>query len=177
MKRKITITMLLSFFILTAFAQNLGNDTISNHPLDNENAIMTAFKDSLRNLRASYYAHFRVWEDLEIPTPRNIRPNPDFYKLFVPPTYYTSAIDQAFGLDWEPGKKIGMTATDSLYKVLSDTIERFELPQLETKAVADRWVNNILLKYYMEYPDRVTGNEIYLADMKVFDESKFLVVQ
>ena len=169
--------MLLSFFLLTASAQNdvvvtNATDTIPSDRILNENPVMKAFEDSLHNLRASYYAHFRVWEDPEIPPPRNIRPNPDFYKLFVPPTYYISAIDQAFGIDWEPGKKMGMTAADSLYRALSDTIERFELPQMETKAAADRWVNNILLKYYMENPDRVTGNELYLADMKVFDESK-----
>ena len=167
--------MLLSFFLLTASAQSNVVETNVTDSVQSdsiENPVITEFKDSMEQLRASFYAHFRVWEDPEIPAPRNIRPNPDFYKLFVPPTYYTSAIDQAFGIDWEPGKKIGMTATDSLYKVLSDTIERFELPQMETKAAADRWVNNILLKYYMKHPDRVTGNELYLADMKVFDESK-----
>lgn len=167
MRKKITITLLLSFFLLTAFAQNTENDTIKN-----ENPVMTAFQDSMLNLRASYYAHFHVWEDLDIPIPRRIRPNPDFYKLFVPPTYYNSVIEQAFGIDWKPEMKAGMTATDSLYQALSDTIERFELPQLETKAAADRWVNNLLLKYYMQYPDRVKGNELYLANMKVFDESK-----
>ncbi len=175
MRKKITITLLLSVCLLTASAQNHVTGSVKHQVTDSvahENPVMTAFKDSLNNLRASYYAHFRVWEDLDIPVPRRMRPNPDFYKLFVPPTYYTSVIDQAFGIDWQPGKKLGMTATDSLYQVLSDTIERFELPQLETKAEADRWVNNLLLKYYMQYPDRVKGNELYLADMKVFDESK-----
>lgn len=157
--------MLLSFFWLTASAQN--NEII----IRQENPVMTAFKDSLKNLKASYYAHFRVWEDLEIPAPR-VRPNPDFYKLFVPPTYYTSVIDQAFGIDWQPGFKKEMTMTDSIYAVLTDTIERYEVPQIGTSIAADRWVNSQLLKYYMEYPDRVTGNEFYLMGVKVFDESR-----
>ena len=125
----------------------------------------------LESIESSYLRHFRVWEDLEIPVPR-VRPNPDFYKLFVPPTYYHSVIDQAFGIDWEPGQKLGMTQTDSLYRVLSDTVERYEVPQIGTSVAADRWVNKLLLKYYMEHPDKVKGNEIYLADVKVFDESK-----
>ena len=166
MRKKILLAMIcLASMFSGVSAQNTTETEVK------KDTVTTAFTDSLNHLKAAFYAHFRVWEDLEIPVPR-VRPNPDFYKLFVPPTYYHSVIDQAFGIDWEPGQKLGMTQTDSLYRVLSDTIERYEVPQIGTSVAADRWVNKLLLKYYMEHPDKVKGNEIYLADVKVFDESK-----
>ena len=78
MNKKIMMTLLFFSFLSITSAQDKVEVT------ENENPIMKAFTDSLNNLRASYYAHFRVWEDLTVPMPRNIRPNPDFYKLFVP---------------------------------------------------------------------------------------------
>ena len=138
---------------------------------ENENPIMKAFTDSLNQLRASYYAHFRVWEDLDIPVPRNIRPNSDFYKLFVPPTYYHAPVKQAFEIDWKPGKKLDMTMMDSLLMAKPATIPTFKVPQIGTSVATDRWVNQLLLNYYMQYPDRVKGNEMYLEGMKVYDES------
>ena len=103
--------MMLSFFMYTGYAQNeesvisenviLQEDTLSQ---ETSNPIMTAFTDSLNQLKASFYAYFRVWEDLNIPVPRHIRMKPEYYKLFIPPTYLTSPIEQAFQYDWHPGK-------------------------------------------------------------------------
>ena len=53
-----------------------------------EDPAVKAFSYSLSALSASYFAYFRLWDDLNIPAPRWVRPNPAFYKLFVPPTYY-----------------------------------------------------------------------------------------
>lgn len=133
---------------------------------------MEAFTDSLRNLSASYYAYYRIWEDLSVPVPRGIRPNPDYYKFFVPPTYYTAPVEQAFELDWEPGKKLVMSATDSIYLAKPDTLDTFELPKMEKSYAVDRFVNKILLNYYLQYPERVVGNELYFADVKVLEESQ-----
>ena len=38
----------------------------------------------------------------------------DYYKLFVPPTYYFAPVEQALAIDWEPSDQLGMTACDSL---------------------------------------------------------------
>ncbi len=136
--------------------------------------IMEAFSDSLRNLTASYYAYHRIWEDLSVPVPRSIRLSPDYYKFIVPPTYYTAPIEQAFALDWKPGKKLVMTPTDSIYAIKPDTLEKFELPNIEHSTKVDRFVNKILLDYYLQYPDRVWGNELYFADVKLVNESQMV---
>ncbi len=179
MRKKIMITMMLSFFMYTGYAQNeesvisenviLQEDTLSQ---ETSNPIMTAFTDSLNQLKASFYAYFRVWEDLNIPVPRHIRMKPEYYKLFIPPTYLTSPIEQAFQYDWHPGKKMGMTMTDSIYQVLSDTIPQFEVPQITSYKQADEWSNKILLDYYKQHPDLVIGNEQSWEGLKAFDESK-----
>ena len=99
MRKKILLAMIcLASMFSGVSAQNTTETEVK------KDTVTTAFTDSLNHLKAAFYAHFRVWEDLEIPVPR-VRPNPDFYKLFVPPTYYHSVIDQAFGIDWEPGQK------------------------------------------------------------------------
>ena len=139
---------------------------------DNREQVMTAFTDSLNQLKASFYAYFRIWEDMNIPTPRHIRMNPKHYKLFLPPTYFTGPVEQAFQVDWYPGKKMGMTMTDSLYLALSDAPAQFEVPQIDSYKKADQWANRILLDYYMQYPDHVKGNEFYWEGLKAFDESK-----
>ena len=79
-----------------------------------ENPAVKAYSDSLSALSASYFAYFRLWDDLNIPAPRRVRPNPAFYKLFVPPTYYEAPIKEIFEIKWSPDTKI-MTAVDSLY--------------------------------------------------------------
>lgn len=164
MKRKLITLVMLSACCMLAPAQTLRKS--------NE-AIIEAFADSLKENRASYFAHFRVWEDLEIPAPK-VRPNGNYYKLFVPPTYYTAPVEQAFHSDgeWYPGKKLSMSAVDSLYAVWTDTVPRFELPRSGNAKEVDEWVNKLLLDFYMEHPEKVTGNELYFADVKVLNESQ-----
>ncbi len=169
-KNKLAMTLFLSCFFLTGWGQ--ADSVRVDTTLIQINPVIQAFNDSLTELKASYYAHFRVWEDLDIPMPRNKRLNPDFYKLHVPPTYYSAPVRQAFEIDWEPGKKMGMTMTDSLYMVLGNQIPEYELPQVTKSVEADKWVNNILRNYYLQYPERVLGHEMYLIDKKAFDESQ-----
>lgn len=160
MKRRLTIVMVLSILVLTGQAQHRGNKQV-----------MAAFSDSLKNLAASYYAYHRMWDDMNAPAPR-VKANPDYYKLFVPPTFYLSAVEQAFGVEWAPGERGSMNGTDSLYLSGKGRTEEFEVADLEKSVAADRWVNRILLNYYLQYPERVTGNELYFADVKLLDESK-----
>ena len=165
MRRIWMIIMALGMFCMTLLAQNGRNEQI-----------MKAFSDSLRDMSASYYAYYRIWEDLSVPVPRSIRLNSDYYKYIVPPTYYAAPIEQAFALNWEPGKKLVMSPTDSINAVKPDTIENFELPQMERIAKVDRWVNKTLLDFYLQHPNLVQGNEFYLEEVKLLDESEMVAV-
>lgn len=160
MKKRLTITaMMLSLFFLVSSAQNTWNDHV-----------MKAFKDSLREYSATYFAYSRMWDDLNIPAPRGIKKNPDFYKLYVPPTFYLAPIEQAFSFEWEPADYLGMNACDSIYQTKSDTMQVFALADLEKSAKADRWINKVLLNYYLENPREVMGNELYFSDAKLLDD-------
>ncbi|MCE2615562.1 MAG: DUF3078 domain-containing protein [Phocaeicola sp.] len=126
-----------------------------------------AFSDSLNNLAASYRAWARLWEDPTVVMPK-LKPDPDFYKLFVPPTYYNSVAEQAYVINWKKPESIypENTAADSLYSCVHKSAELYQLPDMERKKAVDKWVNKILLTYYLEQPNNVLGNEAYLADAK-----------
>lgn len=158
MTKRLTITLFLSIIQMSLSAQSTHNSQV-----------MKAFADSLRELSSSYFAYHRMWDDLDAPAPRGVKLNPDYYKLYVPPTYYFSPVEQAFSIDWEPGQS-NMNACDSLYQTRQDSVSVFELPNMEKKASVDRWVNRILLNYYMEHPDQVMGNELYFADVILLDD-------
>ena len=131
---------------------------------------MKEFVDSLRELSASYFAYHRLWEDMDAPAPRGVKLKSDYYKLFVPPTYYFSPVEQAFAFDWEPGDRLGMNACDSIYAVKKDVSLVYELPNMEKTASVDRWVNKILLDFYLQHPEQVMGNEMYFADAILLDD-------
>ena len=65
-------------------------------------------------------------------------------------------------------------AVDSLYMGKRDSVSAaiYQLPDLETLAAADRWSNNILRNYYLQYPGRLVNNDIYLADLKPLENKK-----
>ena len=140
------------------------------------NPILVRFNKEMAEMRVSYFAYFRMWDDMDAPTPK-VKYNPDYYKLFVAPTFYHNAFEEAYELNWEP-KKYGYSkeGTDSIYHVLNQSQEKpYKVPCIETIKKVDRWANNILLSFYMEHPEMVTGNEIYLADLTVLDDSKPIV--
>ncbi len=159
MTKRLTITLFFSLVFMTLSAQSTDNSRI-----------MKEFTDSLRELSASYFAYHRMWEDMDAPAPRGVKLHPDYYKLFVPPTYYYAPVEQAFAIDWEPSDKYGMTACDSLYQTIKEPELIYELPNMEKSASIDRWVNKILLNYYMEHPEMVLGNEVYFADAILLDD-------
>ena len=159
MRKRLTFVMMLSLVALVSLAQS------------NQNAkVMKEFADSLKETSSSYFAYSRMWDDLDMPAPRGVKPNPDFYKLFVPPTFYMSPVEQAFSFEWEPADHLGMTACDSLYQAKSDTMPVFVLDDLERTAKVDRWINKMLFNYYVENPKDVMGNELYFADTKLLDD-------
>ena len=63
---------------------------------------MKNFTDSLRELSASYFAYHRMWDDLDAPGPRGVKLHSDYYKLFVPPTFYFAPVEQALAIEWQP---------------------------------------------------------------------------
>ena len=94
MRKSICLTIVLATFCLGTPAQNVTKTK--------ESPAVKAFSDSLSALSASYFAYFRLWDDLNIPAPRRVRPNPAFYKLFVPPTYYEAPIKEIVEFEWSP---------------------------------------------------------------------------
>lgn len=152
---------MLAFFCLTAPAQNTTR----------QNPIVTAFSDTLNEMTASYFAYFRLWEDLNVPGPRRVRLKPAYYKLFVPPTYYEAPFAQAFELDWTPGAHVP-TAVDTLYAGKRDSVSLFRPGNLETYARVDRWVNRLLRNFYLQHPGMLVNNELYLAGLKALDDSQ-----
>lgn len=159
MTKRLTITLFLSVVLMTLSAQVAHN-----------NRVMKAYADSLREYRASYFAYSRLWDDLDAPAPRRTKLNPDFYKLFVPPTFYFAPVEQAFSFEWEPGSSLGMNACDSIFRTKKDSVTLYQVPDMRTNVHADRWVNQVLMNFYLENPEQVVGNEIYFADAILLDD-------
>ena len=165
MKRRLTFSMVLSIVFITLSAQSTHNARI-----------MKEFSESMRDMSASYNAYIRLWDDLDAPAPRRVKPKADYYKLFVPPTFYLSPVEQAFSYDWEPGDRLVMTATDSIAQIAKAKNPEFELPKFDKAEKVDRWVNRILLDYYVEHPTQVVGNELYFADAIILDDVQVVTV-
>lgn len=165
MRKSICLTIVLSLFCMGTQAQKVIKTK--------ESPAVKAFNDWLANMSASYFAYFRMWDDLNIPAPRHVRLNPDYYKLFVPPTFYQAPIQQSLELKWKPEMRV-QTAVDTLYMGKRDSIFMYKLPDIETSAKVDRWVNNILLNYYLKYPNRLVNNELFLANLKPLEDDQIV---
>lgn len=161
--------LIISFCLLMGISFVQAQTVISS-----EKTIMEAFRDTLREMSASYFAYHRMWDDLDIPAPR-VKLNVDYHKLLVPPTYYYAPIKQALELNWKPGDKLEMNAVDSLSMVKKNGELHYELPKLTKSVDADRWVNELLLNIYLKYPNLVKGNEASFADMKVLPDAHTIV--
>lgn len=167
MRRILTIVLLLAMCIPFVQAQTVND-------IRKDRTIPEAFADTLKEMSASYFAYHRMWNDLDIPAPK-VRLDADFHRLIVPPTYYFRPIEQAFHMEWYPDKKLNQNAVDTLYTVWKDTVPHYELPKLGKSVDADRWVNKILLKFYLENPNMVTGNEMFFAEKKISQEVNTVV--
>lgn len=167
MRKRICFAVAITMFCLGTSAQEIIKT--------NEDSAVKAFSDSLSHLSASYFAYFRLWDDLNIPGPRRVRPNPAFYKLFVPPTYYEAPIKEIFEIKWSPDMKVA-TAVDSLYMGKRDSVSAtiYQLPDMQTLAAADRWSNHILRNFYLTHPDMLVNNELFLADLKALEDDQIV---
>ena len=97
---------------------------------------------------------------------------PYFYKLFIPSTYYVAPIEQAFKVEWNSGD-LKMRACDSLYQAMTDSVRPYEPSSNGELKRVDKFVNRILMNYYLQYPQRVMGNELYFADLKTIEDLSF----
>lgn len=142
--------------------------------LDWADQVMQAFTDSIDSIRASYFERQRMWEDENFPTPKRMRFNPYAYRMFAPPTFYLSAVEQVFNIDWQTDYCLNLCDSDSLFILLSSYNKPDFMPKAEMGEAekTDRWVNNLLMDFYLKHPELVMGNELYFSDLKVLDESQ-----
>ena len=143
MRKSICLTIVLAVFCM-------GEASAQKVTKTKEDPAVKAFSDSLSALSASYFAYFRLWDDLNIPAPRWVRPNPAFYKLFVPPTYYEAPIKEIFEIKWSPDTKI-MTAVDSLYMDKSAAKEREKAKKLLKQ------IGKLNARYVKDYEEAVSS--------------------
>lgn len=160
MKKGIILPMFLLLLCTGAFAQSKYR-TSPHQPV-------VAFSDSLAQLKASYYAYFAMWDDFSVRIPKR-RPNPNFYKLIAPPTYYEGVIKQVTELKTTPldyDKQLRQGDLATYGRVKEDTLSTYQLPDLEHSKRADEWVNKILLGVYLSQPKMVSGSELAFRELK-----------
>lgn len=138
---------------------------------DNRNAkIIKAFAARMKKLNKEYFDYVRELEKPESTLHRNVKLSSNYYRLFMIPTFYISPLEQAYSFEWEPGDKMVMSSCDSLHMCrLEKTVSQPDFSDMVRTVKVDRWVNRILLNFYMEHPERVIGNELYFADVKSLD--------
>lgn len=99
------------------------------------------------------------WDDIYLPAPKGVRSDPDFYKLSMPATYYSAAIEEAMSIDdWKP--RIAFVREDTLRKMV------FQVPDLERSKRIDKAINGQLLRFYVNYPNLVKKNESQLEGLE-----------
>ena len=112
----------------------------------------------LQNFRQDYNAQLERWDDIYLLI-TGIRPNPDYYKLSMPATYYEAPIEQAFSIsDWKP--QIPFIKENVLEKQLP------QVADLRHSVQVDKAVNRQLLSFYLSYPNLVKQNEENLKGLK-----------
>ena len=122
-------------------------------PLDVRN-----FWRLMQNFRREYNAQLERWDDIYLLI-TGIRPNPDYYKLSMPATYYEAPIEQAFSIsDWKPQ-----------IPFIKENVLDAQLPQvadLRHSVQVDKAVNRQLLSFYLSYTSLVKQNEENLKGLK-----------
>ena len=97
----------------------------------------------MQNFRREYNAQLERWDDIYLLI-TGIRPNPDYYKLSMPATYYEAPIEQAFSIsDWKPQ-----------IPFIKEKVLDAQLPQvadLRHSVQVDKAVNRQLLSFYLSY--------------------------
>lgn len=102
---------------------------------------------------------------------RYIPVNPDYYRLFIPLTYYYSPIRQVSEIDWEPALVDSSSQGGKDYFPAKENISLLNIREFQTKARADKQVNNALLSAYIHCPQKVVRTEENIRQAKLFKDN------
>lgn len=127
------------------------------------NPVVTRFNNEMARLHASYFAYFKIWDNIYLPAPP-VRPKADYYKLCVPATFYNSIYEEFYGLNFTPSAPYSATTGMDVIEEMSPC------PDVEQSKKIDKAINKQLLSFYIDYPDLVQKNEEQLKDMKPLGE-------
>ena len=128
------------------------------------NPYMLRFTAFLKDFRKDYDDALERWEDPYLLI-TGIKPDPDFFKLAFPATYYEAPVQQAFGIDgWEPA---------SIYCHKEQEEKRMQnlakLPDLRKSEKIDRQVNQLSgAPDKLEVKDPPTENILNAAQSNLF---------
>ena len=121
-------------------------------------------RQSFDTISIAYFKHLAPLEYLNDPhTPQRYIPDyPEYYRLFVPLTYYSDPIDDYSSLNYDPTK----------FDTLSYTFltEPKELDFVHKQKMTDRQVNDALMSVYIARPDLVRTTESSVMSRQVFRE-------
>jgi hypothetical protein len=163
MKKRLIVPCLLALFAMPLSAQRAHRQKVS--------PVVQAFSDSLARLRTDFNTSLRLWDDIYAPAPP-VRLSADYYRYFVPTTYYENVPLQAFQFEWSPeAYDRAFGRVDSVSRARPAKVDSLACPVSMNmqKTRRARSVNRTLMTYYLQNPGRVKGNELNYADLKVQD--------
>lgn len=96
--------------------------------------------------------------------PRYIPIDPDYYRLFIPLTYYSSPMNRLSRLEWS-FRGMPEAGQASCCTLRPDTLP------FRSKEYANRLVDGVLLSAYLACPDRVERTEAQVMQRKVFKDN------
>lgn len=111
------------------------------------------FANFVWRFHREYREMLNRWDDIYITdAPSWIRSDADYYKLIIPTTYYSAAIEDAFSIEeWKP--TIPFVREKQMEKLMPT------LPRLTKSEDIDKQINKQLLTFYLDYPNMVCKNE------------------
>ncbi len=118
--------------------------------------------DTVSILYEKYIGQLEYYHDLTVPA-RYIPDYPEYYRLFIPLTYYHAPIAQFTVVNWQP-KSLASQALkpDSLFKL--------DLSEFKKAENANKIVNRNLLAIYLKHPELVRSTEDQIMSRNVFRE-------
>lgn len=116
--------------------------------------------DTVSHLYNKYFTALKYLNDDATPE-RYISVNPDYYRLFVPLTYYEAPLKQVSTLDWEE-KQLSSTPASPL---------KVNMQPFTEKERANKVINKILLDTYVDSPNLVENTEENIMGRKVFSDN------
>lgn len=113
-----------------------------------------------------YEKHLGVLNYLNDPaTPeRYIPSNPDYYRMFIPMTYYYSPVERLSKLNWEFQERDTVPA-------LTPELLPFDTRNFVSKEKANEIVDKALLDTYLSHPEMVVMTEDQIKEARVFRDN------